>query len=355
MDLQVLKSFLLVGAAATIPVLTARLFLLRKHIATLESDCDSVEKRLHDQSLLLRKYVAMARDVSQRYEALKVSLTEDGVVETWLQPVLLVGPRAVGKTSLLALWKSPWAVQAGGQSPTFRHNYADVSVCELRAIETRPHRADPSLVTPIHAHVMLRVHDFAGELNAQRLVEKIVVDETRKLQECSRRNLGVVVVCMFDASEAVSGISEETRRYYTGELFGRLRNLVFTSKARIERLILVFNKLDRLRETCPHPHSDAQLLDECFRYFLSSFAELSAICNHERVRAVLTVLNTLTPESVRGAPAVLGEAARPLIEALNASEAARHILDERGYEAPERFFLRSIDEGDRTEAEVGAL
>ncbi len=337
MDPLYATSVALVGALAAIPTLYLRIWQLRRRVEAVEQDHDRVTQRCIELGALARQQGSRARGVRQRYDALKAAVTAEGVVETCRQPVLLVGPRGVGKSSLLAQWRAPWAVAE--PSPTFRHAQADVPVCDLRDVATRAHPADPELVTPVHAHLVLRVHDVAGEVQAQRLVEKLVTDETQRLRESARRELGVVVVCMFDAAEAARGLTMETRAYYNGELFARLRNLVFVSKARIERLILVFNKVDRMREACGPAYSDAQLLDHCLRFFLASFPELGAICNRERIRGALAMLDsTRGPDAVRGASAVLGEAARALVDAFDAGEAARHLRAEAAREVTDLHF-----------------
>lgn len=323
----------LIGTLTAIPLLVVRIRQLHRQVADLEASQIGRAESLQQQ---LVHAEAQRRSATERYERLKQNLSESDVVETYFQPVLLVGPRGVGKTSLLSQWKAPWTQSQ--PSPTFRHNYAEVPVCDLPEFEKRPHFADPDILTPVHAHLMLRVHDFAGEVSAQQLVEKTLRDETRELRQSSRRELGVIIVCLFDASDVVSGISRETSNYYNGELFQRLRNLVFVAEVKLERLILVFNKYDRLRQGRPASLTDADLLDECFARFVGEFRELRAICNPDRMCGVLTMLSREGDERLtRGANVVLGEAARAFVASFGGESAVQAIAQEKGAPLPTHF------------------
>lgn len=307
MNLLLLTATGLVAATAALPLLGLRLRRLQQRVRVQDHEFAEFGRRIDQQARTFE-------GVLERFDRLREHLVAEGVTETFPQPVLLVGPRGVGKTSLFNAWRSPWT--SDRTSPTFRHEFAEVPVCDLRSVETRPHPADPETLTPVHAHLVLRVHDFSGEVHGQQLVEKIVRDETVAMRKVTRKDLGIVIVCMFDAEEAATGISDATARYYTGELFQHLRNLVFTSEARIERLVLVFNKLDHLRNRCDPHWNDAQLLDVCFRYFFGAFRELGGICNHERISGVLTMLNgEHGVENLRGPAAIMGESARAIVEA----------------------------------------
>src|SRR5687768_12286125 len=56
----------------------------------------------------------------EKYEAVKQRLEASFVVREYIQPVILVGPRAVGKTSLLVQWHAPW--DHSRLNPTQAHN-----------------------------------------------------------------------------------------------------------------------------------------------------------------------------------------------------------------------------------------
>lgn len=318
MNVLAVTTAVLLGVATAVPLLWHRLRLLRARID--QQDHEYIEAS------------AALEAARSRFNRLSAKLVEVGVVETYCLPVLLVGPRAVGKTSLLAQWETPWS--AARPSPTFRHRSAEVPVCNVESIATRPHFADPEILTPVHAQLMLRVHDFAGEAHAQQVVEKIIRQETAELRAASEHDLGLVVVCMFDATEAVTGLAEETRRYYNGELFQRLRRIVFEGGARIDRMILVFNKVDRAQAAAGADVSAAQIREHCFRTFLGAFPEIGHVCNPDRICGVLTMLDGMNPDVVRGAPMVMGEAARGFVEAFGAGDVANRISNERGASVP---------------------
>lgn len=325
MDPLTLTSILLSGSAAVIPVLAAKVRRSVSDARAAEGDRDKLTDQYNELARRHNRLLAKVRELSAQsaqLEKYRARLRHDGIVEHYMQPVVLVGPRGVGKSSLLRYWRSPWEVTP--TSPTFRRERVDVPVCMLPNIETRVHPDDPELVVPIHANLMLRVHDFAGEVEAQRMVSQVLMEETRLLRQTSHRELGVVVICMFDAAEAVSGIQHETRKYYNGELFGRLRGLVSEQAVSVERLILVFNKVDNLRLACESHYTDEDILRECMTYFLGTFPDLHYVCNEGRMRTMLTMLNSLDGhDRVRGASGVLGEASRPIVEAYDANLALR--------------------------------
>jgi hypothetical protein len=140
---------------------------------------------------------------------------------TYRQPVLLIGPRAVGKTSLMHHWHVPW--DASEASATYLHQTCDVPVYDHHT--DPPANGHPGSQAPSTFHLVLRVHDFPGELRAQQMVAKLARDETVRLREGSKCNLGAVLICMFDAEEAHIGIRPETQQYYNGDLFRTLREM----------------------------------------------------------------------------------------------------------------------------------
>jgi GTPase SAR1 family protein len=256
--------------------------------------------------------------LQSRYDLVMGKLAEAGIERHFRQPVLLVGPRGVGKTSLLVQWHAPWEEQDPGAPTVFRRR-ADVPVLLIEHADMVEHWADPSVKTPLHAVISLRVFDFPGEPNAQREVLDVVREETARAREESRRDLGIVVVCMFDAGEVASGVLEaKTGSYYNGELFSGLRTLLFEGKVRLERLVLVFNKTDRLRASVSPGTTDEEIHDRCLQFYLNSLPLVTQLCNRERMSTVLTMLNHSTSlESVQGAPAVMREASKSLMDSFH--------------------------------------
>lgn len=331
-----LSSFALFGTLTAIPLLLWRNRSLEKLLRAQDQQYVDQESRL---KLGLKQSELAFQQLELRHRELRRRLEEAGIYESFRQPVLLVGPRGVGKTSLLTHWRTPWS--KARPSPTFRHNFAEVPVCNLPLPERRPHFADPDLMVPVIAQLLLRVHDFAGEVNAQKLVEKVIREETAELRRASQHDLGVVIVCMFDAGEVVKGISPETQRYYNGELFQRLRGMMFDANVKIERLILVFNKYDRLRQGRPPAVTDVDLLDECLGRFINEFRELPRLCNPGRMTGVLTMLDRENNRALtRGGPIVFGEAARSLIEAFGNPDLAKGVVGDTARPVPAQLLAQ---------------
>lgn len=337
-DTAWIQTCTLIATSSAVPFLAWRSWDLSRKIRAQGKQAQEVTEALKSQ---LHQSEDAFQQMEVRHLEVRRRLGEAGLFECYRQPVLLVGPRSVGKTSLLSHWRTPWS-RAANQEATVKHNVAEVPICNFPLKERRPHFADPELKVPVTAQLMLRVHDFPGEVSTQRLIEKTVRDETAELRRASSHDLGVVVICMFDASEAVQGIAPETKKYYNGELFQRLRGLVFESAVKIERLVMVFNKHDHLRRRRPPTVSDADLLEECNVRFLSEFRELQSICNPGRLASVLTMLDRESNrDQTRGSPVVFGEAARALVEAFGDTAPLRNVLAEPARVVPAAHYTRN--------------
>jgi GTPase SAR1 family protein len=306
--------------ATTIKLLKEGLNDATKQRDALQKQNEDLKKKLTSTQNSLNSLEKEVRKFKQVRERLKKS----GVVWTYQQPVVLVGPRYVGKTSLLMQWHAPWITSS--LSPNVTHTTSKVPVYDFEAKDTEPHFADPELYVRVHTHLGLKVHDFPGETKAQQAIRDIVIDETEYLQTRARKNLGVVLICMFDAEEAKIGISKETQEYYNGELFRELRTLVTHSQVKLERLILVFNKYDLLKSHYPRME-DRDLLKFCVDKFNPIYSLLRGVCNSEKVCEVFT---TLSREEMlfknRGAPIVKGEASRAFVEAFTDEQTAERII-----------------------------
>jgi hypothetical protein len=295
---------------------------LQEAFATKAVRCETLEAKLADTEHL-----------ADRYRAVREKLQMSSVVRRYYQPVLLIGPRAVGKTSLLMQWHAPW--NHGRLDMTVDVWCADVPIHDYIESESEPHFADSTILTSVHAHLFLRVYDFPGELSAQPLARQVAMEETLRLNDSGKQALGVVLICMFDALEAHSGITHATSDYYNGELFRELFTLTMHNDVFIEKIVLVFNKYDLLREAVGEGQNDEQLLRFCLDRFRTVYGPLYHICNHERMRATFTILNRESMrEKNRGSPIVLGEAARNFVRVFAGSTAADEIIQGRGFPLP---------------------
>jgi GTPase SAR1 family protein len=327
-----------IGATSSLAIFYTQWRRTRARLDSQDSEFREILTTARYNEDLLGQHVAcIARleQVAARYERLKGKLEEVGVVETYCQPVLLVGPAGVGKTSLLASWQKPWS--AAQHAASMKHTLTEVPIAYKERYDTRPHFADPDIITAVHAQLILGVHDFPGELAAQELIQQIVTRESTEVQRSTGHKSGIVLVCMFDATEAITGIASATRQYYTGELFQKLRSLIVHGEAHLARLVLVFNKVDRALALSKERMTDEQLRTKCFKAFLDAFPELGELCHRERICSVLSILDNGAPDRIRGASAVLGESARMLAEAFGMGDVARKLATETGVALPVEF------------------
>lgn len=288
----------------------------------------------------LARIEALERDLAELqaiHQAAVDGLRAMPVVESYHQPVLLMGPSGVGKTSLLRQLEARWKprVMVSPPSTSAPEGPVSVPIHDLRQAQARTH---PVVDVPadLEAHLALDFYDFPGELSGRERIVQSVCDHTR--ESFAVMGLGVVLICLFNADEAtLREPPDASRRYYDEETVGRIRDLVVLSQARIERLILVFNKVDKLRRARPR-FSDADLREECREFFLTHFQELEKLTRRparaEGVRAsrepageslpcFVTMLDQEKPDSmIQGASEVLGAASAKLLRRFGQSDRA---------------------------------
>ena len=218
------------------------------------------------------------------------------------------------------------------------HKTSIVPIYDFEPTDTEPHFADPEIKTRVKVHLKLQVHDFPGELYSQRAVSEQARKESHYLRDHAGKNLGVVLVCMFNALDAFQGVNESTLRYYNGDLFRNLRNMVSSGTVGIQRLVLVFNKYDLLRDECPGL-GDEELLKKCIDSSVKVLSPLRSSCNPEKVCEVFTILEREEiMNNNRGAPIVLGEAARGLVEVMAGVGSAQTVIPEAATNYSSRHF-----------------
>jgi GTPase SAR1 family protein len=332
-----LGTWLITKSGLSVDLASAKEHLRR---AQLERENQQKEK----SELITRVELAASKineleKVAKKYEDARSELKSAGVVRIYEQPVILVGPRLVGKTSLVMQWHAPWIYSRLDR--TQRHKESKVPVFDFPLENRVSHFAMPDLYVECETHLVLRVHDFPGEPDEQVLIRNTVIKETERLQAETKKNLGVILICMFDAEEAKTGISKETRQYYSGDLFRELRLLVAHENVKIDRLVLVFNKYDQLKRHFPNTEDDQELLRFCTNKFEEVFGLLYEICSANKVCEVFTVLSR--EEMLfknRGATIVKGEAARRFVKVIAGEKAEREIIEQSATTyAAERFPL----------------
>jgi hypothetical protein len=294
---------------------------------SLKGNLTSTESQLKEKLNKITEQLSEANKIVEKYKKVRAKLENSSIVKVYYQPVVLVGPRNVGKSSLLLQWHAPWETHKPLHNQ--RLKTSDVPIFDIVQSLKEPHFAEPELSVDVKLHLILRVYDFPGELSAQQEVREIIIDETQNLRYQTQRRLGVVLILMFDAEEAYTGISDRTRDYYDGDLFNELRELVSSGQVYLERLILVFNKYDKLRQHFPNSIHDEELLKKCIAAFYPVYKPLRRACNYEKVCEVFTILDRDEMRyKNRGAPIVKGEAARAFVEAFAGREALGRISDQ---------------------------
>jgi hypothetical protein len=305
--------------------LTEKLAREKERTAALSSDLERQKREV--RSLLAFK---------KKYEDVKSELEKSEVVKEYCQPVILVGQRAVGKSSLLALWHTPWNYE--GLRATDGHKVSVVPIYDFDQSDREPHFADSTISTRVAIHLQLRVHDFPGELKGQENIINKAIEETSDLRTMTNKNLGVVLICMFDASEAISGSPlQSTIDYYNGDLFKNLKTLVSNDKVGLERLVLVFNKSDLLKEKFPSEQNSI-LLEKCLQTFMPLISSLRSTCNPEKVCEVLTNFDRDMVTNNTGEAMVMGEAARNFVRAMAGQQAVQQVIKNNATTNAARFF-----------------
>lgn len=312
------------SSAATINSLSEQLRSATRERDALQKEHDS----LQSETASVNQHVRELEEIAKKYKYAKEKLESSMLVRYCYQPVILAGPRYVGKTSLMMQWHTPWETVELIPA-TVKVKVGEVPLYYFSELATEPHFAMPEISVRVETHLVLKVFDFPGEPSAQPLIRETAIAETKRLRQESRKNLGVVIILMFDAEEAVIGISAETLKYYNGDLFNELRELVSTGKIHIERLILVFNKYDKLKAHFPDSKHDRELLNLCIDEFEPIFKVMRGVCNQEKVCEVFTVVSRVEMHlKNRGAPIVKGEAARAFVEAFAGRAAAAGIIEQ---------------------------
>lgn len=301
-------------------------------------DSNQQIKTMSTELSIAEKQAERLRQFETKYQNVRNRLQASSVVKEYIQPVILVGPRSVGKTSLLAQWHAPWDHSI--LDPTARHSTSTVPIYDFKRENTEKHFADPEILTDVHVHLKLKVYDFPGELRAQKSIIEETIQATQTLRQSTEKSLGVVLICMFDVQEVIGGLSQPTIDYYNGELFGSLRRLVAHNQVGIERLILVFNKYDLLKQKRRN-YDDETLLKQALETFRPLILLLRGIVNPEKVCEVFTILDRDdVTNNNRGAPIVMGEASRKFVEIMAGKEAARKVVKESATQFASDHFLQ---------------
>ncbi len=302
---------------------------LQNHLTNANSELNTAKETVKKQAStipVLESKITNLEKISAKYNEVRKKLSDSYVVRTYELPVILLGPREVGKTSLMYQLHTPWTEEI--PEPSVKHKYCVIPIYDHTLDYTEPHFADTSINAKVKAHLNLKIHDFPGENENQEYIKRLVIEETQNLRAAANRNIGVVLVLMFDAQEVLTDIKVTTNKYYNGELFKSLRGLVQQGQIDIDRIIIVFNKYDKLKAAMPHI-SDNELLQQCVRKYSFVFSGLTNVCNPEKVCEIATIFDM---ENIhinnKGASVVKGEMARAFVAAfIGRAKAQEHFSD----------------------------
>ncbi len=250
--------------------------------------------------------------VKKKFQMMNVVLAESSVIREFFQPVILMGPRGVGKTSLVSQLHSPWIQES--TIATVKYSHSKVPVYDYVENDLVKHFANPDISVKQITHLMLDIYDFPGEIAVQRLIENIILEKAKKFKEETNKSIGLVLICVFDSSEASSEISRETSSYYNSNLFRNIISFVKFGQVQIDRLILVFNHFDKLKRMNPDK-SEIDLAQDCYEKFSPIFRNLNEICSSNAICEVFSVLGgeNFTYEN-KGANLIKGECSRNFVK-----------------------------------------
>lgn len=323
------------GQATTITTLEVQLLDIKTKNQQLQSQYEATQKEMENA----KSQIVQLKEIESQLTKISNTLKRAGVAVTYYQPVVLVGPRNVGKTSLLMQWNAPWNHSI--LTPTSTYNVSHLPIHDFLEKDLRPHFACPEFMTQHHVHLALKVHDFPGEISSQTKICEIIVEETEKVRRDTGKNLGIVLVCMFDSEEVVKGLSADTLKYYNGDLFSNIRRMVSHSEIFLDKLVIVFNKYDNLKKNYDkNTVNDRDLLNICVNKLSDVLKLLHGICNPEKVCEIFTILGR---EDMifnnQGATIALGEASRNFVESFIGQEATDKIFEHRASNISAEKFL----------------
>ncbi len=297
-------------------------------ITALEKDVKELTTKKTEVSEKLQQTendLINAKKIVEKYNSVKEKLENSAIIETYSQPVILVGPRFVGKTSLMMQWHAPW--NRDELEPTKKNFVAIVPIHDFTVGHRIRHFADPDIESVLHKHLVLKVHDFPGEVTNQKVICDKVKEETILVNKATGKDLGVVLICMLSAEEAIGSVSSETKDYYNGELFKNLRVMVSHGNITISKLIFVFNKYDLLKQHF-NGKKDDDLLSLCIEKYSNLFNGLfHGVINEDKKCEIFTILNRDDMfNNNRGANIVLGEAAKHFVTEIAGEETSKKII-----------------------------
>lgn len=327
-----------IGAAATIlaGILTAIIGSNRnkKHRDEKDDQIEALKAKIQglkvETEALKKKFSEKQKEVEDRdreISEIRNVLQRQTLIDQRSQYVLLCGPRDVGKTCLAQRLHAPW--DNAKIAPTAVVRQMEVPVINLEADDLVFHPAMKTIRVKKEINISLRIFDFPGEEALQKNILRVLTEDT------TESPYGVVLIFMFDASE-IDNISEATEKYYNGDLFKHLKDLQ-SSQIKIVRIILVFNKFDKLKEIYPNK-SVKNLIRECSDKFNRVLRPIHGAVNSEKVCEIASILQEKNPTKENmGASMIKGEAARVIVKRI-APESVDSVIIESASTNSAKYF-----------------
>ncbi len=282
----------------------------------------------------IRRQFGEIKANADRYLAVREKFEMARGVHKFYQPVLLVGPIASGKTSLLWQWQAPW--EPAPKESTINVKQANVTLYSRDDWMKGPHAYDDSVAISYEAHLMLRVFDFPGELTKQAQVAATLAEQTKELKAYAERvtkeenrarikKLGIVVICMLDCGALTQYWANGDREaleahisYYNAALFKELKRKIAEQSVDIDHVVLVFNKFDLVRQFLPDKSDHDRLLACRSGFDKAGVTEfLTGTVHRSRMPHVPSVLNpTDLTAQIQGATTIRKFAGKSIVEAI---------------------------------------
>jgi len=320
---------------------------LTREVTTLSTQLDnernnrlSLEsqlKKINVENLSNKKVIDNLNTIKLKYEKTNAILEKSAVVRTLSQPVIIMGPRGVGKTALVVQLHAPWIHEK--LKASIDHKHSEVPIFDFIEKDLTNHFANSDLKVQLHTHLVLDMHDFPGDFSAQTQIKETILEQAKEIKYRTGKNLGLVLVCMFNSEEAGIGISDVTRQYYNGDLFRQIKCFVTDDQISIDRLIFVFNFFDKLEKLKPEMNGSS-LRNYCLDKFSPIFNDLNRICNHDKVCEIFTVLGgeEIVVEN-RGGTVVKGECSRKFVSFFVDEIKIKEIIPDSATNNASKYFM----------------
>ena len=296
-------------------------YLKEKYDAN-EEELRKTKERNRRIEIELRDTLEENKHLANTLTHLKEKMQNSEVVSEVYYPVVLVGGRDSGKSSLRHHWGASWQVNA--VEPTQVVSSVNIPVYDFVKDTRRPHPWADDVLVLEKVHLYLRTYDFPGEIINQKDILKVAERETQRIASEYKRQIGMCMLIMIDSSAMIDPATEnETKNYFSSPGYLDLCDRIRSEAIAIDRVVVMYNKADKLRSQYGH-FDDRALLSECDSK-LGHFVRDTLPTNIMMFR-VLSILGSESkiPSKGLGASEAMGHCARRYIEVVKDGENSRH-------------------------------